>query len=137
MKLKKFASGFKNPGTPLWCGVEPVAPEKREVVIAGTIHSVTDTACRIDVNGAKYEIDAADVIDIEEIPAAAKPAGEEGAAEEAPPRAALITLSQNAILCRLMPVQAAVLAAMGTWMWVSAPVAEQGAADKGTAEAGA
>ena len=132
MKLKKFASGFKNPETHLWCGADPVPPETGEVVIAATILAVTDSHCRIDINGAKYDIDAGDVVDIEEIPSQAKASGEKDDSEETPPRAALITLNRNTIVCRLMPVQAAVLAAMGTWMLVSAP-----APDKEAAEAGA
>jgi len=39
------------------------------VVLAGTILAVTDRYCRIDINGGKYELDARDVIEIEELPA--------------------------------------------------------------------
>jgi hypothetical protein len=131
MKLEEYASRFENPEEDLWCGEERSKGEKSEVVLAGTILAVTDRYCRIDINGGKYELDARDVIEIEELPALDDKGRDEKDFEEKVPRTALITLDSTAVLCRLVPVQAALLAATGTWMWVVAPTPEEDATEQG------
>ena len=103
--------------------------EKSEVVLAGTVFAVTDRYCRIDINGGKYEIDAREVIEIEELPVQDDKGGDEG--KEKAPRIVLIRLDSNAVLYQLMPVQAAQLAAAGTWMWVVAPTPEKDVTEQG------
>jgi len=123
MKLEEYASRFESSAEDLWCGGERGKGEKSEVVLAGTVLAVTDRYCRIDINGEKYEIDARDVIEIEELPAQdVKGIAGEHSGEKVP-RTVLITLDRTAVLCRPVPVQAALLAAAGTWMWVAAPEA--------------
>jgi len=122
--------------------------EPGEVTIAGSMLAVTDTSCCINVNGVQYEVASSDVIDIEVIapPKTTEPAAPKGA-EAAPaveegdkakgkrtaekkdvdkgeadvvtgPQTVLIRINKNAVLWRRMPVPAALLAVMGTWMEV-------------------
>jgi len=130
MKIEEYASRFETPEADPWCGEERGKGEKNEVVLAGTILAVTDRYCRIDINGGKYEVDARDVIDLEELPARDDQGRDEKDFEEKVPRTVLVTLDRNAVLCRLVPVEAALLAAMGTWMWVAAPPPEEGATEQ-------
>jgi len=133
MKLNEYASRFENPEADLWCGEDRgkgETSEESKVVLAGTILAVTDRYCRIDINGGKYEIDARDVIEIEELPVQ-KGRDNEDSGEEKVPRTVLITLDRTAVLCQLVPVQAAMQAAAGTWMWVVAPAREEGATEQG------
>jgi hypothetical protein len=129
MKLKEFASRFETPEADLWCGEGRAKGEKSEVVLAGTILAVTDRYCRIDINGGKYELDARDVIEIEELPAQDDKGRDEKDIEKVS-RTVLITLDRNAILCQLIPMPVARLAAVGTWMWVTAPTQEEGTTDE-------
>lgn len=131
MKLEEYASRFENSEADLWCGEERGKGEKSEVVLAGMILSVTDKYCRIDINGGKYEIDARDVIEIGELPAQDDKGRDDEYSGEKVPRTVLITMDRTAVLCRLVPVQAALLAAVGTWMWVAAPTPEKGATEQG------
>jgi hypothetical protein len=129
MKLNEYASRFENPKEDVCRDEEQGKGEKSTVVLAGTILSVTDRYCRIDINGGKYELDARDVMEIEELPAADDKGRGDERSEEKIPRTVLVTLDRTAVLCRLVPVQAALLAATGTWMWVLAPTPEKGATE--------
>ena len=148
MNFDQFATSFKNPEPTVACGeIKLEAGEPADVIIAGSMLAVTDSYCCIDINGVQYEVAPGDVIDIEVItpPKPAETAAPEGA-EAAPTeetggkgkgkrteekkdvdkpgdvftgaQTVLIRINKNAVLWRKMPVPAALLAVMGTWMQV-------------------
>ena len=145
MNFDQFATSFKNP-EPVSEEIKPETTEPADIVIAGSVLSITDKSCCIHINGAQYEVASGDIIDIQvlvppkapETPAAteAAPAEEEGGKPKGKrvekkdvdkgeggsvytgPQTVLIRINKNAIFWQRTPVPAAVLAVMGTWMQV-------------------
>jgi hypothetical protein len=130
MTFDEFVSRVKAPAQEWQCG-EP--PGQGDVVLFGTLLAATPESCCIEVHGRQCEIAASDVIDIQVIrPPEPVRAGKE---VEPPPAAAdsaiqcplvvLMTVQRDTLVCHRF--RAALLAALGTWMWVlpgaPAPVA--------------
>lgn len=141
MKFNEFAANFRNPeGKISWGGAQVQGPSS-DVVLAGTVLNTEHATCIIDINGAQYEIPAAEVSDIDVVsrPATGKAAAEESGKDAAPkksasakgekeeaeipagPQFALVKVNRNAVVCRRVPVQAAAVAALGTWVSIAAP----------------
>jgi len=132
MKFEEFGKSFKNPEAEIRCGERQAA---KDVTIVGTMLATKSDSCCISVNGTQFEIASSDVIDIQVIsptpPAqtektkAAAPAGTPPSPPVLP--TVLIKINGGATLICRTPVQAAVLAAAGTWVQVVFPPAETGA----------
>ncbi len=130
MNFDQFAASFQNPEGTILRGEEGIENEVVEVVIAGTILTATKESCCFDVNDAVYEISPSDVIDIEVL--SPTDSGKEGEdrddTEDAPsnqgPQLALIKMNSDAVLWRRIPVQAAAVAAVGTWLSIVPPAPE-------------
>jgi hypothetical protein len=145
MNLDQFATGFPGFNANLPSGKDGVDKQEDDVVLAGTLLETTDESYVIDINSVQYEIASSDVIDIQAIsPKESAPADriddieppndEAGvgeavvdcgdASEKQGPEIVLIRVNRNAILGSRIAVQAALLAAVGTWMQVVLPAAE-------------
>jgi hypothetical protein len=147
MNFDQFATNFQYPEGSARCGEIGVENQEGDVILAGTILAVTDESCCIDINGAQYEFASGDVIDIQVIsPTKTSPVDEseaaktppddeggkgydksedaEGASAKRGPQTVVIRVNKNAILWRRVPVPAALLAAVGTWMQIVLPDAE-------------
>lgn len=118
MNYTQFAASFQGPE-------ESEERLKGRVVLAGTIMAATDEFCRIEINGAHYDIPSSDIIDIQHVPEPGPSDGDQTDDTESPPddvsktrrlQLALITVNPNTVLCHRIP--AAVIAAMGTWVLV-------------------
>jgi hypothetical protein len=148
MNFDQFAATFQNPDRDPCRDLSNLATTPvGDVVVAGQILSATKDSCCLSINGAVYEVAATDVIDIQflspEAPperpeekkgtkaseASEKRGPEKTAPKEAPPspdgpRVVLIKVNGNAPMWRRIPVQAALVAAVGTWVSVvAAPTA--------------
>ncbi len=140
MKFNEFAASFRNPEEKIpWSGAQFQGPSG-DVIIAGTVLQTEHAFCIVDINGTQYEIPAVDVSDIKIFPPTSRngiseepsksTAQKKGAAakeekEEAEistgPQFALINVNRNAVLCRRVPMQAAAVAAAGTWVSIAPP----------------
>jgi hypothetical protein len=114
MRFEEYAEMFETPNE--------VEDERDTVVLACSILAATDRSCRIGINGAQFECDTSDIIDIEDI-SMDRPVEEEEEEPAKGPRTALITVDRNTVLHGQVPVHAAFVAAAGTWMWALVPVA--------------
>jgi hypothetical protein len=148
MNLDQFATGFPGFKANLPSGKDGVDKQEDNVVLAGTLLETTDESYFIDINGVQYEIASSDVIDIQAIsPKESSPADRtddieppndeagvgdavvdrmdvESVSEKQGPGIVLIRVNRNAVLGSRIAVQAALLAAVGTWMQVVLPAAE-------------
>jgi hypothetical protein len=154
MKFKEFTATFRNPIEKIACGGVQFQEPSGEVVIAGTVLKVEDTFCVIDINGTQYEIPTVEISDIETAfpPASGNAAAEESgkgasqkkgaAAKEekeekeaagvpAGPQLAVMKVNRNALLCRRVPIQAATVAAVGTWVSITPPATKPAASPAG------
>jgi len=116
MKYDEFVASHPNPEPAARASEQAVETPAGEVVLAGAILSATRESCCIDINGAQYEIDPHDVIDIAVLSPTAG----------GKPEVVLVKANRDAVLRRHIPVHAALVAATGTWLNV-VPVAAEAA----------
>src|SRR5215204_1504144 len=79
MNFDQFAASYRNPEEETRCGQQEFQKSDEELVLAGTMLNVTKAYCCIDINGAQYEVDSSDVLDIAVIPVPKSAAAAEGA----------------------------------------------------------
>jgi hypothetical protein len=150
MKFNEFAASFRNAEETIASNGTPVQGPPTDVAIAGTILATKDAFCIIDINGAQYEISAADVSDITVVlpPIASKAVDEESGNNAAHkkgatakvekekvekaeihtgPQFVLIKINRNAVLYRRLPIQATAVAALGTWVSIAPPATKPAA----------
>ena len=68
MNFDQFAASYRNPEEETRCGQHGFQKPEEELVLAGTVLNVTKAFCCIDINGAQYEVDSSDIIDIAVLP---------------------------------------------------------------------
>lgn len=136
MNFDQFTASFQTPEGNARFSETTVATPIAEIVLAGTVLTATKDFCCIDINGTQYEIDPSDVIDIQ---ALSSTDSDESVGEtvdenvDEDPRAlensgvVLMKVNGNAVLWQRVPVQAGLVAAVGTWMSV-VPLAPEAAA---------
>ncbi|HEY0281059.1 MAG TPA: hypothetical protein VGC27_00345 [Rhizomicrobium sp.] len=136
MKYEEFAANFANPEPVLREAATSDKSATAGAVIAGTVVSAHKDLLHLDINGVQYELDPAEVIDVQLL---AKPTAEtcdkdrqedaKGAAEASPATPSNIVLINahcGAVLYRRVAVPAAQIAALGTWVHV-VPAASEAA----------
>jgi hypothetical protein len=130
MNFDQFAAGFRTPEGVAPCAEAPVEAPIGQVTIAGTVLSVADDFCCLEINGVRYEVPASDVVEIGGIPAvedsssgSAEDLKEESPKPEGGPRLVIIKVAANANFYTRVAVPALVIAAVGTWVTVVPPQA--------------
>jgi len=131
MNFEEFAARFRKIEQAVGASAQAPGRPAGEVTLAGTVLSVTDDGCRLDINGAQYDVSRGDITDVQLLAAAlGKGAGEEGAEadEITSAHVVLFKVKGDAVLHRWTPLQAGLVAAAGTWISV-APVAKEAPRD--------
>jgi hypothetical protein len=129
MNFEQFAANFRNPEGPAPCLDTPVENPIGEVTIVGTILSIANDICCLEINGVRYEIPTRYVTEIGDVvaaPATAQPSRPEtkkkaDASVGAGPRLVIIRVPANAVLYTRVAVPALLIAAVGTWVTVAGP----------------
>jgi hypothetical protein len=121
MNFDQFAANFRNPEGAAPCSDMPVENPIGEVTIVGTVLSIVNDICCLEINGVRYEISARYVTDICDLAAPAteppQPGAENAAAYTGPgPRLVVIKVPANALLYSRVAVPAALIAVVGTWV---------------------
>ncbi|MEY9633429.1 hypothetical protein ABIF66_001658 [Bradyrhizobium japonicum] len=91
-----------------------------EITLAGSIVYANERICCFEASGSHFEIDPEDVIDVQVHAPAAGPRAENAEAQAAEtekgPHIAILKVRHDTVLCRWVPVPAALVAALGTWV---------------------
>lgn len=115
MKFSDFATKFSAPQKEAAAAAAPALPG--EVTIAGAVVGIEAGICLVDVNGARYEIPVADVVDVTLLSALVTGKGDGADVPKVTEKdVVLFKVSAKTVATLRVPVQAAVIAAAGMWV---------------------
>lgn len=120
MRFDEFASRFRKPDEAQMREAQTEAAQPPEVIVAGTVGNIGDDVCTLIVNGFQYDIPRGDIGEVQLLSALSiregdKEAGDDGG-ETGVDDVVLFRLPATTVLWQRIPVQAAFVAAAGTWV---------------------